>query len=165
MTDTLRRQIGMRKPFADHEEAAFVNLQRTADALNRPMEELFRAHGITPQQYNALRILRGMADDPTTRDGLMCSQIAERMITRAPDITRLIDRLVEAGLAGRRRCEDDRRRVLVTLTKAGRKLLESLDEPVRRLHKQQLGHMKRKDLDALGRLLDQARQRVEQRND
>jgi DNA-binding MarR family transcriptional regulator len=133
------------------EQEAYLNLLRTADQLTGEFARLFRAHGITDPQYNALRILRGHAAKVATR------KIAEEMVTREPDITRLIDRLEQAGLARRQRCEQDRRVVWVKITAKGLELLAKLDRPVLELHKRQLGHIGRKKLQTLSRLLSEAR--------
>jgi DNA-binding MarR family transcriptional regulator len=98
-----------------------------------------------------LRILRG-AGEP-----LPCQEIASRMITRLPDITRLVDRLLEAGLVERSRTPMDRRLVLTTITAAGLRLLAAIDDPLLRLQREQLGHLTRSELAELNRLLVKAR--------
>lgn len=104
-----------------------MELIRTADELRRYFTALYEPHGITPQQYNVLRILRG------SRSGaLPTMEIAERMVEKTPGITRLLDRLEEKGLVERERTSDDRRRVLISITAPGRTLLAELDEPVRK---------------------------------
>lgn len=129
------------------EEALFVELVRTADRLSRAPAQLLREHDLSPAPYNVLRILRGAPD------GLLCGEIAARMITREPDITRLLDRLEKRGLTQRCREEQDRRRVLVRITPAGLALLARLDAPVQELHRRQLGHLDPKQLKMLGDLL------------
>jgi DNA-binding MarR family transcriptional regulator len=121
---------------------------RAAAKLTGELEELLGEYGLSEPQFNALRILRGAG-----RRGLPTQQIAERLITRQPDITRLVDRLIDAGYARRRRCDEDRRVVYVELTPAGRKALSHLDKPVEALHRRQFAHMKRRDVGELGRLL------------
>lgn len=128
------------------EQEVFVALMRTASALAAGPAELLKAHGLTSTQYNVLRILRGAGPE-----GLMCSEIGERMISRDPDITRLIDRLEERGWVTRVRPPDDRRAVHAVITEAGEKLIAPLDAPVSELHVRQLGHLGR---DSLARLLD-----------
>jgi DNA-binding MarR family transcriptional regulator len=123
---------------------AYVVLQRTADALARQVEEVLKPRGVSKTQYNALRILRGALPEE-----LSCGEVAVRMFTRDPDITRLFDRLEKMGLAERTRDTPDRRVVLVRITRKGLDLLEMLDEPVRQLHRRQfaeLGEQKRKEL-------------------
>lgn len=129
------------------EESLFVELLRTADLLSRYPAQLLREHGLSSNQYNVLRILRG------SPEGLLCREIATRMITREPDITRLLDRLEKRRLIGRGRDAADRRRVITRITPEGLETLESLDEPVCNAHRRQLGHLGHKRLTALSRLL------------
>ncbi len=129
------------------EEAIFVELVRTADRLSREPAQFLRKNDLSPAPYNVLRILRGAPD------GLLCGEIAARMITREPDMTRLLDRLENRGLIGRCREEKDRRRVLVRITPAGLTLLSHLDAPIRQLHRRQLGHLSDKQLKTLSHLL------------
>jgi DNA-binding MarR family transcriptional regulator len=149
----LQEEIGKKHPFDCPEQEASLNLARTMDHLGQPFARLFQEHGISAPQYNVLRILRG-----TGGDGLPCLEIAAQMITRMPDITRLVDRLVEASLVQRNRCCKDRRVVRVQITEAGLDLLDRLDQPVLDLHRRQLGHLTRAELDELNRLLVKARQ-------
>jgi DNA-binding MarR family transcriptional regulator len=117
------------------EEAIFVEMSRTVDLLSRGPTQLLRAVELSAPQYNVLRILRGAPE------GLLCGQISERMITRDPDITRLINRLEERGLVARFRQDEDRRRILVRIAPKGLALLTRLDEPVCQVHRGQLGHL------------------------
>lgn len=130
------------------ERDASIAILRAAAQVTHQLDELLDKFGLSEPQFNTLRILRGAG-----RRGLPTQQIAERLITRQPDITRLVDRLIEAGLARRRRCEEDRRVVYVELTPAGRKLLARLDGPVDALHQRQFAHMARADVRALAELL------------
>jgi DNA-binding MarR family transcriptional regulator len=148
----LAGELKKRRPFESPEQEAALNLMRTADWLALAFGRLFRAHGLSAPQYNVLRILRGEGAP------LPSLEIAARMVTGVPDITRLIDRLEGAGLVARRRCEEDRRVVYVALTDAGTAALAALDEPVLALHRTLLGHLGRDDLQALSRLLESARQ-------
>ncbi len=152
MPSALQREIFKKQPFRSPEQEAYLNLVRSASLLESHIEHLLKPHGLSPATYNVLRILRGAGDD-----GRKCHEIGEHMITRVPDITRLVDRLEKADLARRERCEMDRRAVYVHITPAGQKLLAKLDEPILELHKKQLGHMTRKQLDALSELLALAR--------
>src|ERR1043166_3249573 len=111
------------------EEQVFVALALTTDQLARRLEPVLRAAEISPTQYNVLRILRGAPQ------GLVCSEIGDRMISRDPDITRLLDRLEKRGLVSRCRERRDRRMVLTRITEAGLKLLEQLDGPVLETHR------------------------------
>lgn len=136
------------------EEDVFVSLWRTADLLSRNIEKIFKKADVSPTQYNVLRILRGAPE------GLTCSEIGRRMITRDPDITRLLDRLEKRALIARCRETKDRRQVQTRVTSEGLRLLAELDEPVTELHRHQLGHMGREGLRSLQTLLEEARQKV-----
>jgi DNA-binding MarR family transcriptional regulator len=139
------------------EEQAYINLLRTADALSRPLAELLKVAELSLTQYNVLRILRGAGPE-----GLPCRDVARRMVTRDPDITRLLDRLEVRGLVHRSREQHDRRVVTTRITDEGLKLLDRLDRPVADLHIRQLGHMSGDDLHALVRLTEQARRAVDE---
>jgi DNA-binding MarR family transcriptional regulator len=142
-------------------QAVFLAIQKTADVLMADLAEFFKPHGISPTQYNVLRILRGAgagsADgdqfDPESK-GLACGEIAHRMITRDPDMTRLLDRLEDRSLIVRQRDKADRRMITVRITQAGLKLLRSLDQPLIDLHQAQLGALGEKKLKALLELLE-----------
>ena len=138
------------------EEAAFLDLLRTTDMLSRGLIAVLKTEDISSTQYNVLRILRG------SPEGLPCGEIANRMITRDPDITRLLDRLEKRGLISRCRQTKDRRMVMVRITPEGLKLLARLDEPVQEGHRRQLGHLGRDRLLALTELLHAARANVSQ---
>jgi DNA-binding MarR family transcriptional regulator len=129
----------------------YLNLVRLHERLDGGFAELFRRAGLSGAQYNVLRILRG-----APRAGAPCQYIGERLLTRVPDVTRLLDRLGAAGLVTRRRSDEDRRVVLARLTAAGRELLARLDAPVAELHRRQLAGLSLKDLAALNRALEQA---------
>ena len=133
------------------EEAAFLDLLRTTDMLSRGLIQVLKTEDLSATQYNVLRILRGAPD------GLPCGEIANRMITRDPDITRLLDRLEKRGLISRCRETKDRRTVMARITPEGLKLLARLDEPVQAAHRKQLGHLGRERLRALAELLSMAR--------
>jgi DNA-binding MarR family transcriptional regulator len=136
------------------EEAVFLDLLQTTDILSRGLVRVFKAEGISPTQYNVLRILRGAPE------GLPCGEIASRMITRDPDITRLLDRLERRGLISRSREVRDRRTVVARITSNGLELLARLDEPVQDVHRKQLGHLGRQRLRALTSLLQASRSRM-----
>ena len=133
------------------EEALFLELLRTSDVLSRRLAYVIKNEDLSPNQYNVLRILRGAPD------GLACGEIANRMITRDPDITRLLDRLEKRGLISRCRETKDRRMVLTRISPEGAKLLARLDEPVQEAHREQLGHLGRERLKALAELLRASR--------
>jgi len=136
------------------EETAFLDLVRTCDLLSRGPAQVLKTKDLSATQYNVLRILRG------TREGLPCGEIASRMITRDPDITRLLDRLEKRGLISRCRETKDRRMVMARITSEGLKLLAGLDDPVEDAHRAQLGHLGKERLRALAELLEGARAKV-----
>jgi DNA-binding MarR family transcriptional regulator len=138
-------------PAACPEELAFLELLRTSDQLNRRLVPVLKAEELSETQYNVLRILRGAPE------GLPCGEIGNRMMTRDPDITRLLDRMEKRSLISRCREAQDRRTVLTRITPEGLKLLSRLDEPVRNAHRAQLGHLGRERLKALCELLRAAR--------
>ena len=152
MTGHVRAEIKQKKPVRLREEEAFVNLLRTADALLQGVAETLKPLGLSPTQYNVLRILRGA--EPK---GLACREISQRMITRDPDVTRLLDRLEDRGLAERTKSLEDRRVIRTRITDAGLQILETLDAPIGDLHTRQLGHLNSAKLRALIDLLEQAR--------
>jgi len=136
------------------EEAVFLDLLRTTDILSRSLVQVLKTADLSATQYNVLRILRGAPE------GLACGEIASRMITRDPDVTRLLDRLERRSLISRRRETSDRRTVMARITPEGLKLLAQLDEPVQAAHRQQLGHLGREQLRSLTELLRISRSRV-----
>ena len=142
-----------RKPrrIACPEESAFLDLLRTTDMLSRGLVRILKTEDLSATQYNVLRILRG------SPDGLPCGEIASRMITRDPDVTRLLDRMEKRGLISRFRDTKDRRTVIGKITAEGLKLLAHLDEPIQEVHGKQLGHLGRNRLWALTELLAAAR--------
>jgi DNA-binding MarR family transcriptional regulator len=143
------------KPAQHLEESIFLELLRTVDLLSRPLTQVLKTEDLSPNQYNVLRILRGAPD------GLPCGEIGNRMITRDPDITRLLDRLEKRGLIVRWREIKDRRLVLAKITTEGLKLLARLDGPVQETHRKLLGHLGRERLRSLSELLRTARNQVE----
>ena len=147
-------QAENRRRAACPEEAAFLDLLRTTDMLSRGLVQVLKTEDLSATQYNVLRILRG------SPEGLPCGEIASRMITRDPDITRLLDRLEKRGLISRCRETKDRRMVMARITPEGLKLLARLDEPVQAAHRKQLGHLGRERLRALTELLRVARSQV-----
>jgi DNA-binding MarR family transcriptional regulator len=132
----------------------FLDLLRTSDILSRRLAHVLKNEQLSSNQYNVLRILRG------TREGLPCGEIANRMITRDPDITRLLDRMERRGLISRSRATCDRRMVMTKIAPEGLKLLGRLDETVQEAHREQLGHLGRERLRALSELLREARSRA-----
>jgi DNA-binding MarR family transcriptional regulator len=155
MSGRAQKVIKQRKPSRRVEEGAFVNIQRTADALMQGVAATLKPMGLSPTQYNVLRILRGAEPD-----GLACREIADRMITRDPDVTRLLDRLEDRALVARARDRADRRVITTRITTKGLHLLRDLDGPIAALHVAQLGHLGDQKLRSLIALLEAARSKA-----
>ncbi len=160
MARNLQSELKKRNAFQSPEEEATLNILRTGGLLLGSVSQVFKQAGLTNPQYNVLRILRG-AGEP----GLPCQEVAARMVTREPDVTRLIDRLEQAGWVQRARSSTDRRVVRVAITEPGRELVASLDEPVLEAHRANLGHLTRAELAEISRLMVKARQRVPSERD
>jgi len=138
--------------FDSVEQEAYLQLWRTYDRLREIDERVFQKYGITAQQYNALRILRSV------RPGaLSTSALGARLVSRAADMTRLLDKLEEQGLVARKRCEENRRVVYVSITATGATLISKLAAAVRRCGQDQLGHLDAKTLRTLIKILERAR--------
>lgn len=152
MKSAIQSEIKQSKPFSSLAEEAAVALARTADLLNDRIAAFLKPYGISPTQYNVLRILRGAG---TT--GHKCSEIGERMITRDPDVTRLLDRMEKAGWIERTRDRNDRRVVITRITRSGLQLTKEIDEPLAEFNRKELGHLGRTDLRRLIELLDTVR--------
>lgn len=152
---TLRSELRRPRPFASATEEAQVSIRRTAGLLTRSTAELLRDHGLTPTQYNALRVLRSAGED-----GLPCSELGARMLTHEPDVTRLIDRLDRAGLVRRERDQPDRRVVTIRISEAGFTLLARLDEPVARLDDRRLAGVSQEELRTLIDILARVRHSI-----
>ena len=147
----MKKAVKTAKRTACPEEVAYLELVRTTDVLGRRMVGVLKDEDLSSNQYNILRILRG------SPDGLACGEIGDRMITRDPDITRLLDRLEKRGLISRWRDERDRRVVMAKISPEGLKLLGRMDLPVEEAHRRQLGHLGKKRLGELVALLRAAR--------
>ncbi|MEW4452536.1 MarR family transcriptional regulator [Bremerella sp. JC817] len=147
----LASEIGKRTSFNCPRQEAYLNLMRTHALLSTQVSRLLKEHGLTDPQYNALRILRGEGKPMQTY------QIAERMISLQTDISRLVERMVTAGLVDRNRSEDDRRVVWVSLTEKGQSTLQELDAPINQLHDSQFQDLTEKELNSLSELLFRAR--------
>ena len=147
MTKTLSKRSAPRQ-FDSLEQEAFLNLWRSYDRLRAEEDALFGEHDLTPQQYNALRLLSRAHPRavPTLR-------LAGKLVSRAPDITRMLDKLAARGLVERERPADNRRVVEVRISSQGLALLKRLAEPVRQCHQRQLGHMSQDKLRTLIALL------------
>jgi DNA-binding MarR family transcriptional regulator len=146
----LQHELKKKRPFESQEQEAALSVLRTGDQLL--FARLLREHGLTPSQYNILRILRGEGKP------LPILEIASRTITVVPGITGLIDRLEQAGFVNRVRCEKDRRVIYVALVDHGTKTLAALDVPLVTLHRKLLGHLSQAELKELIRLLEKVRE-------
>lgn len=151
MVGSIQSEIKQSKPLTPEQEV-ILTVQRTADSFQRRVVEVLKPHGISGTQYNVLRILRGAG-----KDGLPCGAIAERMVTRDPDITRLLDRLDKMGFIARERGQRDRRVVTTTITDAGLKLLKQLDKPVQEVGTGLVRNLSKTQMQQLVELLDLAR--------
>lgn len=149
----LRESIKQRKPFESLEQEVFLEVLRTGNAFVQDLVDLLRPYGLTQPQYNVLRILRGAG-----AAGLPTGEVGERMVvSREPDVTRLLVRMENQGLVERERRSDNRRFVTARITGKGLRVLKALDEPVRQMHARQLQHMTRSELGRLASLLERAR--------
>jgi DNA-binding MarR family transcriptional regulator len=153
MSPSLQQDIKQIKPFSSLQHEAYLSVVRTTSALTDRVEDLLKPYGISGTQYNVLRILRGAGDD-----GLCRNALRDRMLTRMPDMTRLLDRMEEAGLVTRTRERDDRRMVLTRITARGRDLLARLDDPMNELHRSQLARLNKEQLRTLIDLLSLVRE-------
>lgn len=152
MVSKLREEIKQTKPFAGLEQEALLNVQRTSAYVTRAGQQILKRHGLTEPQYNVLRILRGAGIG-----GLRCMEIGERMISRDPDISRLMERLQYHRLLERRRDSKDRRAIYSRITDAGLKVLEELDPEMTAASHVVLGHMNAEKLKLLIELLEEVR--------
>lgn len=134
------------------ETRAYLDLLHTHGSLTTRSAALYKEYGVTEQQYHVLRVL-----EEAGPDGLCCLELAERLPSPAPDVTRLIERLRRAGLATRRRAEHDRRVVRLELTDRGRFVLRRIEPALERFHRQRLAHLSEQELQLLAHLLRKAR--------
>ena len=148
MSPTLQHDLKQKKPFRSLQQEAYLSVVRTATTLTDAMEDLVKARGISATQYNVLRILRGSGAEELCRN-----ELRDRMLTRMPDMTRLLDRMEDAGLVVRAREGDDRRMVMTRITEKGRRLLDDLDAPVMALHRKQMAGLTDAQLRSLSDLL------------
>jgi MarR family transcriptional regulator, organic hydroperoxide resistance regulator len=153
MPKTIDQELKQTRPIRSPYERAVLGLMRTSRAIEESwLSYLKRTEGISVSQYNILRILRGAQPQ-----AIKSSDIADRMIYRDPDVTRLVDRLSKQGLVGREEDATDRRVVLVRITDAGLALLARLDEPVERHTKSVMAGLSPRQLRELCGLLDEVR--------
>jgi DNA-binding MarR family transcriptional regulator len=153
MSPTLQQDLRQSKPFSSLQQEAYLSVVRTTSALTDRVEDLLKPYGISGTQYNVLRILRGAGEG-----GLCRNELRDRMLTRMPDMTRLLDRMEEAGLVTRSRDQDDRRMVLTRITGRGRDLLGELDGPMTDLQRDQLARLTDEQLRSLIDLLTVVRE-------
>jgi DNA-binding MarR family transcriptional regulator len=152
MKRRLRDELQQSKPFETPEEEAFLEIQRTAQVTMRWVSDALKPTGITPPQFNVLRILRGAQPGAVS-----CGGICERMVTHDPDLTRLVDRLEAAGLVAKSRDGEDRRVVNVRITKAGEKAVQRASVAVTLALRENLGSVGARKLGTLTDLLELAR--------
>jgi DNA-binding MarR family transcriptional regulator len=151
-TSALQAEIQQRKPFRSRGQELVVGLLRTADLVRRAVDRTLAPYGVTPQQYNVLRILRGAGEA-----GLPTLEIGGRMLEQAPGITRLLDRLEAKAWVRRERCPQDRRQVLCWLTPAGLALIERLDDPIDAADRDAVAMLSAEDQERLLHLLEAIR--------
>jgi DNA-binding MarR family transcriptional regulator len=152
MATRLRDEIRQTKPFVSLHQEAYLNLARTAAVLSHSFNEAIKPYGITATQYNVLRILRGAGDA-----GLCRNDVRDRLVAQVPDVTRLLDRMEDAGLIERERETTDRRLVTTRITDEGLRVLDALDTRIVDVHRAQLGHLSKQQLTTLIELLSLAR--------
>ena len=150
---TLRDEIKQTKPFASLEQEAQLNIVRTGAMIMDEIEQFLKPYGVTATQYNVLRILRG--SEP---DGLCRNELRDRMLTRMPDVTRLLDRMEEAGLVARTREDEDRRMVRSRITPEGLQLLAAVDGATLEEHKRRFEKLDEDQMRTLIALLTLVRQ-------
>lgn len=158
MAGRLLSELKQTRPFRSAEDEAFLNLVRTTELLRREVIELFKPHDLTHAQYNVLRILRGALREPDPQNhARTCGDIASRLVTFEPDVTRLLDKLERQELITRERSVEDRRVVRSRITAKGLALLADLDEPIAAIQRQRLGRLGPERLATLIDLLEELR--------
>jgi DNA-binding MarR family transcriptional regulator len=156
VVSTARQPLRQRRPFRSAEQEAFLALVRASTALSDALEQVLRTEGLTLAQYNVLRILRGA--EPA---GLCRNEVRDRMLTRMPDMTRLLDRMEALGLVVRARTSEDRRLVTTRVTDRGMQILDRLDEAVIAEHRRSFAHLTKEQIRSLTALLDLVRDAAE----
>jgi DNA-binding MarR family transcriptional regulator len=152
MSSKLQEELKQAKPFESAREELWLNLARTAAMAGHVIEQGLRQHGLSPTQYNVLRILRGAGGR-----GLCQYEIGDRLVAQVPDVPRIIDRMEKAGWVERERGLSDRRMVMASLTRTGRDLVDSLDEPMRVMTTGVFGGLAEENVERLNELLAAAR--------
>lgn len=152
MSGKLQKELKQNKPFRSLEEEIILNVARTAEYLAAAISSVLKTADLTLTQYNVLRILRGAGTD-----GLSCSEISERMVTKESDVTRLLDRVEARGFISRERPANNRRIVVVRIADEGLRVLAELEEPVDELNLNLLGHLGKENQQKLNKLLEAIR--------
>jgi DNA-binding MarR family transcriptional regulator len=150
----LQDELKQTRPWGTLEEEAAVSIARTAAILDHETAQVMKPFGVTPTQYNVLRILRGAGEL-----GLCRNEVGERLVRQVPDVTRLLDRMEEMGWIDRRRSESDRRFVTTVITARGLELLAELDGPLVAFLRQRLTHLGEEQLRAVVALMEGVRSR------
>ena len=148
----LQQTIQQEQPFHSLQHEAYLSILRTAVELSHTTDQLLKTFGVSQAQFNVLRILQGAGTA-----GLGRNEIAERMVTVAPDMTRLLDRLEAAGYVGRKRDREDKRHTSTTITAAGRKLLQEIEGPLMELHREQFSGLGLRSIPTLLAALEAVR--------
>ncbi len=156
MPGKLQAELKQTRPFARIEEEAVLNVMRTAEVIERVLSDFLKTFDLSPVQYNVLRILRGA--EPA---GATCSQIGERLLTRDPDITRLLDRMESRGWIVRERSKEDRRAVITRISETGMQLVNRIDQPIEAMNQVVMGRFTPDDLAALITSLERVREAFE----
>jgi DNA-binding MarR family transcriptional regulator len=152
MPSKLLDEIKQAKPFVNAQEELWLNLSRTASAVGHTVEQHLRPYGLSPTQYNVLRILRGAGPD-----GLCQTDIGDRLVAQVPDVPRILDRMEKAGWVKRERGTEDRRVVMASLTERGASVVEEVDEPLVQMMAGMFEGMTAEDMQRLNDLLVAAR--------
>jgi DNA-binding MarR family transcriptional regulator len=158
MPGKLLAELKQTRPFRSREDEAFLNLIRTTELLRREAVELMKRHDLTHAQYNVLRILRGaLREENPEHRARTCGDIADRLVTFEPDVTRLLDKLEKQTCIVRERSATDRRVVRARITDKGLAVLAELDEPIAQNHKKRLGKLGEQRLEQLITMLEELR--------
>jgi DNA-binding MarR family transcriptional regulator len=152
MSPRLQAELKQRTPFPRATAEAFLAILRTAAMLDHHLSEALRPSGITPTQYNVLRILRGAGPA-----GLCGREIADRLVSKVPDVSRLLDRMAEMALVSRERSAEDRRHVLVRITESGRATLEKATPALEEIERTRFRGVDRAQVERLIATLDAVR--------
>ncbi len=151
----LQNELKQTKPFQSLEVEAMLSIARTAAMLEHGVAQALKPFGLTPTQYNVLRILRGAGTD-----GLCRNEVGARLIAPVPDVTRLLDRMEDTGLLTRERSSQDRRYVSTRITRKGLDLLDRLEAPIEALTREQMSHLGKRNLKVLVDVLRAAREKL-----